>query len=82
MSAKVGYIPIEHYSTDRARVCETPRHKALNLPAYAVMAIDYVWDGVQQNVVQMICFDCWKHFDLEMNSPNWNLMEQKNDYRS
>ncbi len=72
---KIGYILIEHYETDKPKVCETPRHKNLGLSAYAVMAIDYEWDGVQRTVVQIICKDCWKHFDEEMKSPNWNLME-------
>lgn len=80
---KIGYIPIEHYATEKPKVCETPRHKGLNFPAFAVMAIDYEWDGVQQIVVQMVCEECWRHFDMEMGSPNWNLLERNNnDVRS
>jgi galactose mutarotase-like enzyme len=28
-------------------------------------------------VVQMICFECWKHLDDDMEHPNWNMMEWK-----
>lgn len=70
---KIGYVPIERYQTDKAKVCETPRHRGLRLPASAVVAIAYEWDGEEQLVVQMVCNECWKVFDFDMNSPKWNL---------
>jgi len=69
---KIGYIPIEKFKTDRPRVCETPRHEGRGLAAYAVMA---VIDERGNEIVQMVCLECWKCFDDDMGSPNWNLMD-------
>ena len=68
---KIGYILIDRFATKKAKVCEAPRHAEMNLPAYAVLVTQgsmYV-DGL----VQMICYDCWKHFDDDMGHPNWML---------
>jgi len=72
--AKIGYIPIENFKTDRPKVCEAPLHEGRELAAYAVMAVD---GGGYEDFVQMVCYECWKHFDDDMGNPNWNLMEEK-----
>lgn len=68
---KIGYVPIEAYKTDKPKVCEAPRHVRLELPAHAVVAVS---DG-DYEVVEMVCFECWAHFDRDMGSPNWNMLE-------
>jgi hypothetical protein len=73
---KIGYISIENYSTPKPKVCEAPRHENQMLPAYAVIAI-IAPEMYSEPVVQMICFECWKHLDDDMGHPNWNMMEWK-----
>lgn len=77
MQPKIGWIPIRYFNTDKPKVCEAPRHQGMMLDVYAVLAIQS--DDYPDGLVQMICENCWNHFDRDMNSPNWNLMEQKND---
>ena len=73
---QIGYILIENYQTNKPKVCGTPRHQDLlyPLPAYAVMAV-IAPEMYSEPVIQMVCYDCWKHFDDDMNHPQWNLME-------
>jgi hypothetical protein len=73
---KIGYIPIEHYRTPKKKVCEAPRHENQNIEAYAVLAV-IAPECYNTPIVQMICFDCWKHFDDDMNHPNWNILDWK-----
>lgn len=70
---KIAYLPIENFTTSKAKVCEAPKHENQELPAFAVLAL--ISDLYDEPVVQMICFDCWKHFDDDMGNPNWNLLE-------
>lgn len=72
---KIGYIPIENFSTPKSKVCEAPRHENLRLPAFAVIAV--ISELYDAPVIQMICFECWKHFDDDMGHPQWNMMEWK-----
>jgi hypothetical protein len=73
---RIGYIPIENYSTPKPKVCEAPLHENQMLPAYAVIVV-IAPQMYSEPVVQMICFECWKHFDDDMGHPNWNIMEWK-----
>jgi len=73
---KIGYVPIENFSTTKPKVCEAPRHLNQSIKAYAVIAV-IAPEMYDMPVVQMICFDCWKHFDDDMNHPNWNIMDWK-----
>lgn len=73
MKNKIGYIPIEHFDSNRANVCESPRHLGQGIIAYAVLALES--DDYPGGLVQMICKECWEHFDRDMGSPKWNLYE-------
>jgi hypothetical protein len=73
---KIGYIPIEHYRTSKKKVCEAPKHENQNIEAYAVLAL-IAPECYDAPVVQMICFDCWKRFDNDMNHPQWNILDWK-----
>lgn len=75
MKPKIGWIPIQYFKTDRPKVCEAPRHHGMMLDAYGVLALQS--NDYPDGLVQMICKNCWSHFDQDMNSPNWNLMEQE-----
>lgn len=75
---KIGYIPIQHYQTSKPKVCEAPRHKGRGIAAYAVVA---VIDERGNEIVEMVCVKCWRVFDSDMGSPNWNLMEGKEGER-
>lgn len=68
---KIGYILIEEYKTNKPKVCEAPRHKNLKLPAYAVIAIQS--NDYPDGLVQMVCKDCWKHFDDDLGNPEWSM---------
>lgn len=70
---KIGYVPIESFFSERLPVCESPRHLGLNIPAYAVLALQS--NDYPDGLTQMICQECWNHFDRDMGSPNWNLMQ-------
>ncbi|HEY7161653.1 MAG TPA: hypothetical protein VH815_10360 [Acidobacteriota bacterium] len=72
---KIGYLPIENFSTPKKKVCETPRHENQNIEAFAVMAL--IAPEYDEPVVQMICRECWKYFDDHMNHPQWNILEWK-----
>jgi hypothetical protein len=71
---KIGYIPIENFSTRKPKFCETPRHENQMYPAFAVVAV-IAPEMYDEPVVQMVCFACWKHFDDDMNHPDWNMSE-------
>jgi len=75
MKSKIGYAPIEKFFTTKLPICEAPRHEGLNIPAYAVLALES--DDYPGGLVQMICKECWEHFDRDLGSPNWNLLEMK-----
>jgi len=72
---KIGYVLIDHsllrFATKKTKVCEAPRHKGMNLPAYAALVTQ--GSMYPDGLVQMICYDCWKHFDDDMGHPNWML---------
>jgi hypothetical protein len=67
----IGYVLIDRFVTKKTKVCEAPRHKGMNLPAYAVLVTQ--GSMYPDGLVQMICYDCWKHFDDDMGNPNWKL---------
>jgi hypothetical protein len=73
MKNKIGYIPIENYRTYKPKVCEAPRHQGARIVAYAALAV--IADDYPDGLVLMICKDCWDHFDKDMESPKWNLIE-------
>lgn len=70
MQPKIGYVPIENYQTDKQKVCEAPRHEGLGFVAFAVVAVS---DERGREIVQMVCEECWRHFDEDMGRPDWNL---------
>lgn len=70
LQPKIGYVLIENYQTDKLKVCEAPKHQGWKLTAYAVIALI---DERGNEIVQMVCEECWQHFDDDMNHPNWNL---------
>jgi hypothetical protein len=72
---KIGYIPIENFSTPKAKFCEALRHENQRFTAFAVIAV--ISELYDSPVVQMVCFDCWKHFDDDMGHPQWNMLEWK-----
>lgn len=74
MENLIGYIPIEYFSSATPKVCEAPKHVGMLLPAYAALAIK--GPAYPDGLVQMICKECWQHFDDDMNHPNWNLLER------
>ena len=67
----IGYILIEEFKTDKSKLCEAPRHKWKNFSAYAVLVTQ--GSMYPNGLVQMICYDCWKHFDDDMGHPNWYI---------
>lgn len=72
---KIGYIPIQHWRTTiKTKVCETPKHFGQNIQAFAVMAL-HAPEIYPNGVVQMVCKECWQHFDDELGNINWNLLE-------
>lgn len=75
MTAKIGYYSIEWHETRGLRVCETPLHKDQMKPAFAVIAIEYEENDELLLVVQMVCYQCWQHFDNNLDNPDWNLEE-------
>ena len=77
MKAKIGYIPIRYFNTNKPKVCEAPRHKNLQFEAYGVLAIQS--NDYPDGLVQMVCFECWKHFDNDMGNPDWSLIENENN---
>ena len=68
---RIGYVLIEEFKTDKPRVCESPRHLNQGLPAYAVLVTQ--GNMYPKGLVQMICYECWKHFDDDMAHPKWRL---------
>lgn len=72
---KIGYVPIRYYNTDKPKVCEAPKHIGLNLPAFGVLVIQGA--SYPDGLVQMVCEECWLHFDNDMNHPEWNLIRDE-----
>lgn len=69
----IGYILIEQFKTNKLKVCEAPRHLGQNHIAYAVLVTQ--GSMYPDGLIQMICYDCWKHFDDDMGHPNWCLTD-------
>lgn len=70
----IGYVLIDKFSTKKVKVCEAPKHLNMKLPAYAVLVTQ--GSMYPDGLVQMICFECWKHFDDDMGHPKWNLTDE------
>lgn len=70
----IGYVLIDKFSTKKKKVCEAPRHKGMELRAHAVIVTQ--GSMYPDGLVQMVCFDCWKHFDDDMGNPKWDLTEE------
>lgn len=73
MENKIGYVPIGSIPFTKPQVCEAPKHLGKQLPAFAVLVLQGI--SYPDGLVQMVCEECWKHFDDDMNHPNWNLLE-------
>lgn len=74
MENTIGYVLIDKFATTKAKVCEAPKHKGMNFSAYAVLVTQ--GSMYPNGLVQMVCFDCWKHFDDDMGHPNWDLTNE------
>ena len=70
----IGYVLIDRFATEKKKLCEAPRHKGMDIPAYAVLATQ--GSMYPNGLVQMICYDCWKHFDDDMGNPEWCLTDK------
>lgn len=73
MTPKIGYIDISRFKTNKEKLCETPKHKNLKFKASGVIALQS--DDYPDGLIMMVCEQCWKKFDYDMNSPQWNLIE-------
>lgn len=69
----IGYVLIEDFVTEIEKVCESPKHLGMNIPAFAVLVIK--GESYPDGLVQIICEECWDHFDKDMNHPKWNLLD-------
>lgn len=74
MENTIGYVLIDKFATKKKKVCEAPKHKGMNLAAYAVLVTQ--GSMYPDGLVQMVCFDCWKQFDNDMGNPKWCLTNE------